>query len=602
MDMVRTTPSHRAFAPMHARRSPLLLALPLAFAACGGGHRGSGDTTPPALLSAYFVGAGAVPVAGDSLRFFFSEDVALVTTAQLTDADFELSTGATLGAVSTAPTLISARVVAVTLGAGVTLTTSSTLTLGPNNDAITDRAGNRGRATTAVAISKGDGDDPVVNALTLSGVDDTANGNGTAGGTLQVPQNGFTIDLAYGDTTAGVDPAATVITADVSVGVGSQALPANTNLVSSLSVIGADAASASYLVPPTMVFPPSMFTLTAYVRDGSGMVSAPRTFTARATQLADVLRPFETSVNPTQVWFLDLSRDLESYTLVNTTADRYTLTITTTPNGTADVLDLFPAIGLHGGNDALNTTVTALWKARILADLAGFFHGVNVTFTFTSPGVFPTGQTAVAYNSLGFSRICIGGAPTEAGTLGLAQFDPNNETQNDNCANDTLGRRTGVFVHTMVDNTSALRGPSTTLFRSTYDPLRAVFSNRPIGDADDGFDGERLAGTRNDARTTIITNAIGRLARFVAMVAAHEVGHSMGLVKNGAMPTGLYGGDTANFPDSSSAHIKMPSTLFPSGSINIMSPAVNLDLATGTATAFNSLNLAYLRERVLYNR
>lgn len=587
---------------MPPRCSPLLLALILALAACGGGRRGSSDTTPPALLSAHFVGAGAVPVAGDSLRFFFSEDLALVSTALLTDADFVLSTGATLGAVTAAPTLLSARVVELTLGAGVAVTTSSTLTLGPNNDAITDRVGNLGKPTAAVAITKGDGDDPVVSALTLNGVDDLSNGNGTAGGTLQVPQNGFTIDLAYTDLTSGIDPAATVITADISVGIGSQALPANTNLVASLTVIGAGAASASYLVPPTMVFPPSMFTLTAYLRDASGAVSAPRTFTARATQLADVLRPFETSANATQLWFLDLDRDLESYTLVNTTGDRYTLTINSTPNGSADVLELFPALGLHGSNGAINTTVTAQWKARILAELAGFFPGVNVGFTFTSPGAFPTGQTAVAYQSLGFSRICIGGAPTEAGTLGLAQFDPNNETQNDNCANDTLGRRTGVFVHTMVDNTSALRGPSATLFRSTYDPLRAVFNNRPIGDADDGFDGERLAGTRNDARTTIINNAIGRLARFVAMVTAHEVGHSMGLVKNGAMPTGLYGGDTANFPDSSSAHIKMPSTLFPSGSVNIMSPAVNLDLATGTATAFNSLNLAYLRERVLYNR
>lgn len=602
MDMVRTTPSHRAFAPMSPRRSPVPLALLLALAACGGGRRGGGDTAPPALLSAYFVGAGTVPVAGDSLRFFFSEDVALVGTALLTDADFALSSGATLGAVTAAPTLISARVVALTLGAGVALTTSSTLTLGANNDAIIDRVGNLGKAAAAVAITKGDGDDPVVTALTLSGVDDLSNGNGTARGTLQVPQNGFTIDLAYRDLTAGIDPAAMVISADISVGVGSQALPANANLVSSLALISADAASASYLVPPTMVFPPSMFTLTAYVRDASGTVSAPRTFTARATQLADELRPFETSANGTQLWFLDLGRDLESYTLVNTTADRYTLTITSTPNGSADVLELFPALGLHGGNSAINTTVTALWKARILAELAGFFPGVNVTFTYTSPGAFPTGQTAVAYQSLGFSRICIAGAPTEAGTLGLAQFDPNNETQNDNCANDTLGRRTGVFVHTMVDNTSALRGPSTTLFRSTYDPLRAVFNNRPIGDADDGFDGERVAGTRNDARTTIINNAIGRLARFVAMVTAHEVGHSMGLVKNGAMPTGLYGGDAVNFPDSSAAHIKMPTTLFPAGSINIMSPAVNLDLATGAATAFNSLNLAYLRERVLYNR
>jgi hypothetical protein len=73
----------------------------------------------------------------------------------------------------------------------------------------------------------------------------------------------------------------------------------------------------------------------------------------------------------------------------------------------------------------------------------------------------------------------------------------------------------------------------------------------------------------------------------------------MGLVQDGAMPAGLYGGDAANFPGSTEGHIRN-TALFPAGSTNIMSPSLSYDTAIGSATAFNRLNLAYLREQVTY--
>jgi hypothetical protein len=189
--------------------------------------------------------------------------------------------------------------------------------------------------------------------------------------------------------------------------------------------------------------------------------------------------------------------------------------------------------------------------------------------------------------------------------LGLALYDPNNDSQNDDCLVDFQANRLGVFVLTVLDNGNGLSGPSTTLFRQTYDPLRAEIGSGgnhgvPIGG--DAQDGARLAGTLNDGRATVIHNAIDRMARCIAVVVAHETGHSMGLVKNGAMPVGLYGGDTSNFPGSNSEHIRMPTSVFPPGSVNIMSPSLNFELTQHNSTAFNSLNLAYLRERVLYNR
>ena len=93
---------------------------------------------------------------------------------------------------------------------------------------------------------------------------------------------------------------------------------------------------------------------------------------------------------------------------------------------------------------------------------------------------------------------------------------------------------------------------------------------------------------------------ISLIARFIATVTAHEVGHSVGLVINGAMPTGLYGNDNTNFPGSVDSHIRNTS-LFPTGATNVMSPSLNFTLATSSSSAFNTLNLAYLREQIFYN-
>jgi hypothetical protein len=75
----------------------------------------------------------------------------------------------------------------------------------------------------------------------------------------------------------------------------------------------------------------------------------------------------------------------------------------------------------------------------------------------------------------------------------------------------------------------------------------------------------------------------------------------MGLVKGGAMPNGLYGGDATNFPGSQAGHISMPGALVPGSAINIMTPAISYPGALDAGSGFNSLNLAYLRERVIYN-
>ncbi len=577
------------------------IGLVLMSAGCGGGGRGgSSDTSPPTLSAAVFVGAGTTPVAGDTIRLLFSESVALVAGALLTDADFTLAAGGSLGAVTAAPTVIDSRTLALVVGAGVNLVpATSTLALSANNDAVIDAAGNRGRDGSAVVLTKGDGDIPAIALFTASNVDRMLNGQGTAGGTLQVPTTGFTLDLTYSDPTSLVDATRNEITANVAVNVNGQSIAAATNLVPHLMATAATSALASYTVPPTVAFPSAEVTLTAWVRDSTGMVSVPATILVRATTINDGLRPFETSVNPSQLWYLDTTRDLESYTLVAGAGSTFTVAVTAGSNGRADLLDAFHLIGLQGTDTTVNSTVVDRVRLSILLELARLLGGANVSFTFTSPGSFPA-SASVAYANHGFSQIAIAGAPTQSGVLGLALYDPNNDSQNNDSLEAFQASRLGVFVLTVLDNTNGLGGPSTTLFRQTYDALRTEVSGVPIGN--NAQDAARLAGTLNDGRTTAINNAISRMARFIAVVAAHETGHSMGLVKNGAMPTGLYGGDAANFPGSNSEHIRMPTSLFPSGSVNVMSPSLNFELAQSSNTSFNTLNLAYLRERVLYNR
>ena len=190
--------------------------------------------------------------------------------------------------------------------------------------------------------------------------------------------------------------------------------------------------------------------------------------------------------------------------------------------------------------------------------------------------------------------ISVAGASTTPGVLGLAIFDPSNTTQNDNTNTNFQSQRLGVFVHTVVD--SGMDSPNSSSFRVTFDPFAPSQGGTPIGAAGDD---QRLLGALNDARKNAIDAALADLSRFVAVVVAHECGHSVGLVEDGAMPNGLYGGDSANFPGSSTGHIRNTS-LFPVGATNVMSPSLSYSGAVNAASAFNSLNLAYLREQVFY--
>ncbi|MBL9079744.1 MAG: hypothetical protein JNL08_19740 [Planctomycetes bacterium] len=587
--------------PSHQRFPAAALTACLLAAACGGGGGGSTNVAPT-IVTAAFVGAAATPVAGETLLLFFSEDVTLVGGAVLGDGDVALSTNATLGAVAAPPSQLGPRSIAITLGTGVSFTPgATTIAFAATNDVVRDLGGALGIGGTAVTIGTSDGVAPVLTNVTIADIDDALNGTGAAGGTLQVPANGWTLDLAFSDN-GTIDHARTSITANVAVGTTAGTQPAGTNLLPFLTAVTTGNSASSWRVPTTTVFPDAPFTLSCVVADASGLASDPVTFAATARAFTVALQPFETNTNPQQVWFLDFSRDIESFT-TSAITNGVSLDAVAGANGRSDFVDVLFALGLQSNSplsnvDAgldSNAVVVRRFETELLADLAELYAGANVTFTTTAPsGSFGT-SSSVPYHELGFSRISIAGSSATAGVLGIAIFDPSNATQNDDTKLDFLGERLGVFLHTIAD--AGLGPPASSAFRLTFAPLAPALGGTAVGN--DGLDGARLIGSLTDGRTDDIDSAIEDLARFTAVVLAHECGHSMGLVRNGAMPTGLYGNDTTNFPGSSDGHIRT-SALFVSGATNVMSPSLSYASAIHPQTAFNSLNLAYLREQAFY--
>lgn len=590
---------------MPRRHRPLAVVLALlGTAACGGGGGGATDDQAPVILAATLLLSGGQPAAGDRLLLLMSEAVTLAGGAMLTDADFALG-GSTLGSVSATPILLDARTVQVTLGAGVAITPgTSTIAFAAANDAVKDLAGKLAAAGTALPMRTGDGGAPTIQPIAIERIDAALNGTGPAGGTLQVTRSGFSIDVTWFDLPSGIDPSLAVITASVPVVVDGATRPAGANLADAFTRTDTGN-SSSWVVRAGVTFPTGNATVTLFGADGSGMPGAAQSFAFKVTTGGDDQRPFERA----QLWFLSFDRDLEDYRL-DTGGIAPSVTILAGANGTGDAWDVMRILGLQSPSPLPNVTpgvdsnqfVQQRFKDALAANLAALFPGVPISFTFASPGNFPAGSLSVPYANLSFSRICIAGAAatTPTGTLGAALFDANNQTQNDDCIEDLNGQRLGIFLHTFAH--VGIRAGATSTFRRTYQPFIPELGGVRIGE--DGQDAARLLGTRGDAREDAIDTAIANAARAIAVVCAHECGHSMGLVANGAMPTGLYGNDPINFPGNSAAaslHIEA-SFLFPSGAQDVMSASIDWDAALHVATGFNSLVLAYLRERALYDR
>ena len=219
-----------------------------------------------------------------------SEGVTLVSGAVLSDADFAIS-GGTLGDVSAPPVLLDARTVQLTLGTGASIQPgTTTIAFGTGNDAVRDTSGRLARDGAPVPTRTGDGGAPTVQPITLNAIDRALNGTGTAGGKLQVPRSGFTIDVTWFDLPSGIAPALTLIAATVPVVVDGMSRPAWSNLADAFtrSDIGN---TSSFLVRSGVQFPAGQVTVELFGVDGSGMPGPSRSFAFQVTRGGDGIRP-----------------------------------------------------------------------------------------------------------------------------------------------------------------------------------------------------------------------------------------------------------------------------------------------------------------------
>ncbi len=589
----------------------------LAQASCNRGGGGGGTQSRPQgphIVSASFIGENGGdtrPDPGDRLRLSFDQPVLIVPGIPFLDSDADLSGGGSLGMGELDLEQVNPFTIDVFLGKNTYFTPGSTrVDLAQGQGAIASRDGTNALPYEGVLIQAGT---PEVETLTIGEIPSLLNGNGPPGGTLLVPWTGFPLDLSWKDRDGGrVDTASLGLFATVPLSTPTGTVPAGTNLLPFLDREGTGGDSIRLTPGAGVSFPEGTFILWAVVKDTEGKISPRAALELRAVHPSDGLRPFETGVNPSQVWFIDLSRDREG--IGSSGSGDITITVNEKPNGTPDFLEDLLILGLRsnyprftdlGDGTNPNDFLEKLVKDAVLENLSRIFRDTRVTFTFTSPGPLP-GKLEVPYNQFGFSRIALGGA-SEIGALGLAFMDRHNANQDDDGAwpgsTPSFHVSLGVFPTELI-RFSVNLAPST-LFRTDFDPLMPG-RGTPAGEGDHDLSVLRyLAGldpsTTDPDRADAIEKAALDLGRFLAVVLSHETGHSMGLVADGPPPEGLFGNLPASFPGSDSGHIDLShSGLLPLAAQNIMAPTISYQAALSLETCFNPLNRAWLREQVLY--
>lgn len=591
---------------------------------------GDGANLPgdqPSLELVYFNGVGG-PQSGETLCMRFDEAMALNISYVFDNDDVDFWDGGdTIG--SNSPigvSLVDPYIVEITLGDNPQFTPNNSRIAVPDiNDVITDLAGNVPFLPASpdysdyIVVINFDESDPIMDQITLNDIPDILNGKGPAIGTLLVPRAEFEIDLHYHDVgAAGVDPESVEVFNDRAVTFEGSPLAGGTDLKPYLQVVTGDSGHSSLTVPNTLIFPIGFNTLQGRVSDLMGNTSDYMEITFKVNQPTNLQRPFETVVNPSQVWSLHFGRDLYTISISGTTY--ITVTATMVPNVRADFKDDLLLFGLncaspipvtgtiYDSNEFMRQEVIAAALDQLTNDV---YSGANITFTDTNLGVLPGNNPQVPYNNFGHSIISVGG-DSDIGALGVAFIDRANQNQdNDNLYNGSVpynpGANLGVLT-TRIFKYEVNASPFG-FFRLTFDtfiPGRGV----PVGEGaedeailmDIAGTGPAVSGPAAVRRDAVIA-AIVRLGRFIAVLGGHEMGHSMGLSGNGAMPNGLYGGDAAHFPGSTSSHIDLTTftNLFLLPAVNIMRPSTNFWYTNATGTRFNRLNLAYVREKVFYN-
>jgi len=434
---------------------------------------------------------------------------------------------------------------------------------------------------------------PEISTLTVGDVSNSMNGSTTWTGAdgselpfhLRVISSGFDlrVEMTSGPGGAAVDPTSLQVISDRDLGprLAGESLS---------GLFSEDTGAQVWRIPQSHALPEGWTTFFARVKDIYGNTSPWREFEVESHAGNGDVLPFDW----TDRWWIDFSLDQFSLSMSGTSA--VTVTSTWGPNGIPDHLEDLQVCGLQSENPlpgcvaiGSNEIVQDWVEEEVVGRLHELYGG---DFDRTVAGYAPTLE--FSRSSAGMtSSIRVGGDDSEAGfALGRAMFDDRNQGGNHN-----RGANLGVFTTNLIQFYV-----NSFYFRQRFASLMPQFGI-PVGESP--WDEVVLASTfdRFDPFNSIHANlrydaiwlAIEAWGRSVAVILAHEIGHSIGLCQNGAPPSGLFGGaSNASFAGlyTTPFHIDSPGN-------NIMAAALSFStsLISGPdGYQFNALNIAYLRQ------
>ncbi|MEN8150303.1 MAG: Ig-like domain-containing protein, partial [Planctomycetota bacterium] len=519
---------------------------------------------------------------------------------------------------------------------------------------LTDLCGNAfGAASTIFGTGTGgDQTAPSIDLVSVEGIPAAFDGSGTyvnaagQGGNgfdLFLPQNGFLLRAEFSDQGgAGIDPATFSVKCNRAIG----STAASAELASNFTLTQT---YAEWRIPATSeIDAADNVTFTFLVNDRAGNPATAKVITV------DVLGRGMSSMAGTgdldpfparETWILRFDLDHYSHTWSTQASPAKQGTATTNvANATVDFAEALRVVGLQSPN--MTTAAAGTWNGftigtnailqRLVAERvreilrmrfgigADGTHGTDapdVEFLLAgeqgSLGSMPVLSTSASNNSgQAFSEISFGGTggaesdPYVAGSMnGRGWYDTRNTTSQ---ASLNTNGSAGVFVASMLKR--EVNGyPSRPFFGKISAKFVTIHGGTPVGEhaSDDDvladtFDRLTSTDTTHNVRYDEIMDAVELVALYLSATAAHEIGHSLGVVADGAPKTGQFGGAHHGnaFTDATSLNPNTSGHLSVAGLNNLMATGSNFSLMSRTGTEFQRFAPhvhAYLVRRVIYD-
>lgn len=402
------------------------------------------------------------------------------------------------------------------------------------------------RARKLAVIPEADGSDPGPRVgFTLNAIPTYLNGsvpytsdNGTpedpaddyeAPFNLLVPQHGFTVDVTVLDSgEASIDTASISLVADVDL----PGAPAGTNLADRLQL---DGGRASWVVGADHAFPEGPATVTFTAMDTAG-TEHEHALTIDVIELTPARDPFDRPMT----WLFRYDQDLFTTTAGT---DGRIIASAVGADGEADFLQELALIGARGGDEALNAIYLDWITSEITTEVYRYYqigpdgtpHGeIPLSIVVNGADGAPDPDDFAVDGE--FSIMRFGGVFD--GFLGFSGFSWHNEVR----VNDSTPGR-GVATGNILDavvNTATLAAEFWGIMPGLGLPL-GTHEHDAVALAAD-FDRHAVD---NEPGVNARYDELARVARLIAVgigaVAAHEMGHAMGLMPNDPPPAGFFG-------------------------------------------------------------